>query len=162
MGIFEDTAEDKDKDINEEDNTTKELNTYLKTIQDSTNTAIKQMKLEQNRDMWEKLIVAMEDNIEIVSLRSIAVLAEKMKKSDVFYSSSLIPFGKNSEISPPFRYMSRTIDEFIAENSGTFTKNTVSIELFNFLFIWAMGCSKSKSLEFLKPLKINLALRALQ
>jgi len=83
MGIFEDTAEDKDKDkdINEEDNTTKELNTYLKTIQDSTNTAIKQMKLEQNRDMWEKLIVAMEDNIEIVSLRSIAVLAEKMKKN---------------------------------------------------------------------------------
>ena len=81
MGIFEDTAEDKDKDINEEDNTTKELNTYLKTIQDSTNTAIKQMKLEQNRDMWEKLIVAMEDNIEIVSLRSIALLAEKMKKN---------------------------------------------------------------------------------
>ena len=85
MGIFEDTTEDKGKDkgkdITEEDNTTKQLNTYLKTIQDGTNTAIKQMKLEQNRDIWEKLIVAMEDNIDIVSLRSIAVLAEKMKKN---------------------------------------------------------------------------------
>ena len=79
MGLFENT--DKDNSEEKEDTSAKELNTYLKSIQDSTNTAIKKMKLEKNRDIWEKLIVAMEDKLDVVSLQSIVVLVEKIKKN---------------------------------------------------------------------------------
>lgn len=79
MGLFENT--DKDNSEEKEDTSAKELNTYLKSIQDSTDNAIKKMKLEKNRDIWEKLIVAMEDKLDVVSLQSIVVLAEKIKKN---------------------------------------------------------------------------------
>ena len=79
MGLFENT--DKDNSEEKEDTSAKELNTYLKSIQDSTDNAIKKMKLEKNRDIWEKLIIAMEDKLDVVSLQSIVVLAEKIKKN---------------------------------------------------------------------------------
>jgi hypothetical protein len=78
LGIFTDSGESgKDE---KDDETAQQISNNLKSIQDSTSQITKQMNLDKNRDKWEKLIVAMEDKIDVVSLQSVSILADMIEK----------------------------------------------------------------------------------
>lgn len=78
LGIFTDSGESgKDE---KEDETAQQISKNLKSIQDSTSQLTKQMNLDKNRDKWEKLIVAMEDKIDVVLLQSVSILADMIEK----------------------------------------------------------------------------------
>ena len=78
LGIFTDSGESGDDE--KEDETTQQISKNLKSIQDSTSQITKQMNLDKNREKWEKLIVAMEDKIDVVSLQSVSILADMIEK----------------------------------------------------------------------------------
>lgn len=78
LGIFTDSGESGDDE--KEDETAQQISKNLKSIQDSTSQITKQMNLDKNREKWEKLIVAMEDKIDVVSLQSVSILADMIEK----------------------------------------------------------------------------------
>lgn len=78
LGIFTDSGETGDDE--KEDETAQQISKNLKSIQDSTSQITKQMNLDKNREKWEKLIVAMEDKIDVVSLQSVSILADMIEK----------------------------------------------------------------------------------
>ena len=65
--------------------------------------------------------------------------------------------GTNWPISPPLRWISRTMVDEIGCSAGSVNKKTVSISGLSALFIEAMLCSYSKSMEFLNPRTIQRA-----
>jgi len=79
LGIFTDSGETGDDE--KEDETAQQISKNLKSIQDSTSQITKQMNLDKNREKWEKLIVAMEDKIDVVSLQSVSILADMIEKN---------------------------------------------------------------------------------
>ena len=84
MGLFEGTdettAEETEATDVSDDPAVKRIEQNVKEIQDATNKTIEQMNLVKYRKNWEDLIVAMEDRISSVSLQSLPVLAEMIKK----------------------------------------------------------------------------------
>ena len=78
LGIFTDSGESSNDE--KEDETAQQISKNLKSIQDSTSQITKQMNLDKNREKWEKLIVAMEDKIDVVSLQSVSILADMIEK----------------------------------------------------------------------------------
>ena len=80
MGMFEDTDEKKEETDDSNDPSVKRIEENVKDIVDETNKTIETMNLVKYRSHWENLIVAMEDRISSVSLQSLSVLAEMLKK----------------------------------------------------------------------------------
>ena len=80
MGMFEDTDEKKEETDDSNDPRVKRIEQNVKDIVDETNKTIETMNLVKYRSHWENLIVAMEDRISSVSLQSLSVLAEMLKK----------------------------------------------------------------------------------
>jgi hypothetical protein len=80
MGMFEDTGETKGETDDSNDPRVKRIEQNVKDIVDETNKTIETMNLLKYRSHWENLIVAMEDRISSVSLQSLPVLAEMIKK----------------------------------------------------------------------------------
>ena len=81
MGVFEGTDETKEDEDETEDPDAKLIEKNVTNIEAQTNKTIKQMNLVKNRKHWEKLIVAMEDRINSVSLQSMAIMASMLNKN---------------------------------------------------------------------------------
>jgi|SaaInlV_150m_DNA_2_1039686.scaffolds.fasta_scaffold24001_2 hypothetical protein len=80
MGMFKDTGETTGETDDSSDPRVKRIEQNVKDIVDETNKTIETMNLLKYRSHWENLIVAMEDRISSVSLQSLPVLAEMIKK----------------------------------------------------------------------------------
>lgn len=80
MGMFEDTDKTKGETDDSNDPHVKRIEQNVKDIVDETNKTIETMNLVKYRSHWENLIVAMEDRISSVSLQSLSILAEMLKK----------------------------------------------------------------------------------
>jgi hypothetical protein len=78
LGLFKDTEETSKTEI--EDETVTKLEENIKNLQDANDKATKQLKLDKSRKYWEEIIVAMEDRINLVSLQSVASLADMINK----------------------------------------------------------------------------------
>jgi len=81
MGVFEGTDETKEDEDETEDPDAKLIEKNVTNIEAQTNKTIKQMNLVKNRKHWEKLIVAMEDRINSVSLQSMVIMASMLNKN---------------------------------------------------------------------------------
>ena len=80
FGMSSETVDDTTDDDNL-DTIGKELEGYVTKIDAQTTQIIKQMHLVEDRKHWENLIIALEDKINISSIKSIAILMPMLLKN---------------------------------------------------------------------------------
>lgn len=83
FGSLSDKKEDTKEDTTDDDNLDaigKELEDNVTKLEAQTNQIIKQMHIVEDRKHWENLIIALEDKINIFSIRSMAMLMPMLLK----------------------------------------------------------------------------------